>query len=467
MGDPTGKELREVAVEAADALGIPTAGMPTKGKAALPFPEYDINLTGQHSFIWRDEVTKEMFKVIVAHPVRSGRDFWCELTVYYRQGNDTSPIGILNSKRWNLTSTSSTDAQIRSLKRRMPEALWDARLSQVEFCIHETVETGDELLDLSGIENPPPAAYAVWPFLEEGEHNGVAAEGGSTKSIFAMACCISYSYGVVVIPGTVVPSIPDTGPRPSLYLDYESTSHTQAFRRRQLLEGIGHAEQGGKIFYKRMYSPVQDAANELYDIIKSRNIGLVVIDSASRAVGGETSTEALVIPFFNAVASWGTTVLTVAHKSKDRESQGPSGVAQWFNQFRNYWEIVKDQTPGQPEVHLAFRHDKANDESLHKPMNYRLEFNDKGITYYEMETPRATKILAEMPLSVQITAFLEEFPQSTVKEVALGIEKGDNHVRNELNKNEGVLFYGSKESSGRRWANIPLTTTSSQLWWSE
>ena len=108
---------------------------------------------------------------------------------------------------------------------------------------------------------------------------------------------------------------------------------------------------------------VQDAANELYDIIKSRNIGLVVIDSASRAVGGETSTEALVIPFFNAVASWGTTVLTVAHKSKDRESQGPSGVAQWFNQFRNYWEIVKDQTPGQPEVHLAFRHDKANDET--------------------------------------------------------------------------------------------------------
>ena len=440
------------AEEIAGELGMVTGtGMPSsKNKPDMPDPDYTVNSTGQHNFSWREDFTGELFKIVVSHPVRSGLDFWCVLSVYYRESEHSKPIGILNGKRWNMTSTSNTDGQLRSLNRRMDGRGWDARIALVEQRLAAEIETGDDLLDLSSIENPPPTAYAVYPFLEEGEHNGVAAEGGSTKSIFAMACCISYSYNEEIIPGATVP----VGGRPSLYLDYESTSHTQAYRRRQLLSGTGVAEQSGKIFYKRMYSPITDAANELYDIIKSRNIGLVVIDSAARAVGGETSAEAMVIPFFNAVSSWGVTVLTVAHKAKSAESKGPAGVAQWFNQFRNYWEIVKDQTPGQPEVHLAFRHDKANDESLHEAMNYRLEFKPDSIVYNLELEPRSEKILSQLHVSEQIVAYLKENEAQTVSQIAGGIELTEPHIRGELKKNEGTIFFGSAEKYDRRWSNI-------------
>jgi hypothetical protein len=432
--------------------------MPTKGKVPIPPPDYSVNQTGEHLFTWKDQVTGEIFRIAVSHPNRSGMDFWCMLSVIYQQDSETSPTLILPGKRWNLYSTSNTDGQIRSLNRRMPERLWDARLAQVEGALTSTIEVGDDLLDLNDIENPPPPAYLVWPLLEENEHNGIGADGGSTKSILAMALCVAFSSGKPIIEGTTVPR----SGRASLFLDYESSKRTQAYRRRQLLNGASIDTPANKIYYKRMYSPITDAARELYDIIKSRNIGLVVIDSGSRAVGGETSSENMVIPYFNAVASWGITVLTVVHKAKDKESRGPSGVAQWWNQFRNYWELVKDQTPGQPEVYVTLRHDKANDESLHEPLNYRLEFGHDFIRYHKETMAISNTILNEMPISIQIRSFLDNFPQSTAKEIGMGIEKGEKHVGNELSKNEGKLFYGTAEARGRRWTNIESNPAKSQ-----
>ena len=442
------KELINVD-EIADKVGVESGtGMPTKGGQDTPPPHYDVNTTGEHLFTWTDNTTGEMFIVQISHPNRSGLDFWVVLAVKYRRDRDSVSLDIMPGKRWNLTSTSSTTQQVQSLNRRMPERGWEARLVQTESLLRQHVQTGDDLLDLSTIENPPPPSYAVWPLLEENEHNIIGADGGSTKSILAQALCIMYTSGKSIIPGFSTPK----EPRSALFLDYESSSGTQAYRRRQLMAGAGITEKTGKIYYKRMYSPIEDAASELYDTIQSRNIGLVIIDSGSRAVGGETSTENMVIPYFNACASWGVTILTVVHKAKSAESRGPAGVAQWWNQARNYWELVKDQTPGRPEVYVSLRHDKANDESLHEPLNYRLEFDPSFIKYHK-EDVVVSNILNELHVSTQIAAFLENFPSSTAKEIAGGIEKGEKHVGNELSKNNGKLFYGTADKP-RRWSNI-------------
>lgn len=432
-------------------------GMPTKNGADTPPPKYDVNTTGEHLFTWGDATTGEIFLITVSHPNRSGLDFWCVLAVKYRRDRDSEPISIMPGKRWNLTSTSSTTQQVQSLNRRMPERGWEARLVQAEELLRQNVQTGDDLLDLSTIENPPPPSYAVYPLLEENEHNIIGADGGSTKSILAQACCIMYTSGESIVPGFTAPK----QPKPALYLDYESSSGTQAYRKRMLLTGANVTEQAGKIFYKRMYSPIQDAASELYDIIQSRGIGLVVVDSGSRAVGGETSTENMVIPYFNATASWGVTVLTVVHKAKSAESRGPAGVAQWWNQARNYWELVKDQTPGQNEVFVSLRHDKANDESLQEPLNYRIEFGSDFIKYHKESAIISDKILTEMHVTTQMTAFLENAPSSTVREVAASLQKSEQHVGNEFRKGEGTLFYGTADKP-RRWSNMNKSNDSSE-----
>ena len=280
----------------------------------------------------------------------------------------------------------------------------------------------------------------------------IGADGGSTKSIAALAWCVAYTYGIDTMPGIQMP----TDRRPSLYLDYEGTSDTQAFRRRGILAGVDATElNGGLVYYKRMYTPIADAATELYDIIKSRNIGLVVIDSGSRAVGGGTNEESVVIPYFNAISSWGVTTLTIVHKSKEAiqkgGSSGPSGVKQWWNQTRNYWELVKDQTPGQSELYVAFRHDKSNNDARHSPMNYKLDFSG-GIKYYLDTEVRSQEIRNELPKHQQIMLWLRENGDpATAAEIAEGTGMSSNHVSNELRKNEGRHFFGSSDKRDRRW----------------
>ena len=61
------------------------SGMPSKKVGTLEEPEYTVNTVGDHLFTWEDEVTKELIRIKVSHPARSGRDFWCSVTVMIRQ----------------------------------------------------------------------------------------------------------------------------------------------------------------------------------------------------------------------------------------------------------------------------------------------------------------------------------------------------------------------------------------------
>jgi len=426
------------------------SGMPSKKVGTLEEPEYTVNTVGDHLFTWTDEFTKEIIRIKVSHPARSGRDFWCIVTVMIRQ-KGRQPVSIFTKKQWNLTSVSGGTSIAAALNRREPERNWDGRLAIVEQYVHDKVETGDDLLELSTVQDPPPTSYAVYPFLEENTSNMVGADGGSTKSIAALAWCVAYSYGIETMPGIQMP----TERRASLYLDYEANSNTQAFRRRGILTGVDGLELQGKVYYKRMYSPIADAATELYDTIKSRNIGLVVIDSGSRAVSGGTNEESVVIPYFNAISSWGVTTLTIVHKSKEAiqkgGNSGPSGVKQWWNQTRNYWELLKDQTPGQSEVYVAFRHDKSNNDARHDPMNYKIDFNG-GIKYHLDTEVKSQEIRNELPKHQQVMLWLRENGDpATAAEIAEGTGMTNSHVSNELRKHEGRHFFGSSDKRDRRW----------------
>ena len=439
-------------IDAARALGIDQGidvgiGMPTKGQEDFPEPEYTKNTIGTHMFTWEDKTTKEVIRVMIAHLTRRGKELQATLTVVYRRSSRSKVQNLLTGKQWNLNSTSHTESQIRSLNRRLPDRNWDARLALVEEAVSKTIEIGEPLTDLSEVSNPTPATYALTPLVESGEYNIIAADGGSTKSMLAMAVAVSYSYGKSALPGMT------TGltPKATLYLDYESTSNTQAQRRREIVRSINMQVEDGKVLYKKMFSPITDAASDLYDTIASKDIGLVIIDSASRAVGGETNSEESVIPFFNACATFGVTILTIAHKPKDNTGRGPSGVAQWWNQSRNYWELIKDQTPTQKQVYIALRHDKSNDGELHEPLAYRIDFED-GIRYYSEENSSSEIVNAEMPVYKQIIQVLQETPNQTVNNIADVINKDTKHVSNELRKNEGKLFFGSNDKRNRTWS---------------
>jgi hypothetical protein len=446
------KRSKNLMKETAGKLGLAMDG--TAGNSTdFPDFQYEQTLVGHHAYTWEDAMTKEMIRITVKHPLRTGRDFHCELSVAFRPNGDARLRSVLVDKHWNLKSTNSTDTQIRSLNKRLDNYGWDRRLSMVEEHLQESAMVGEPTIDLSLVESPPPEKYAVWPFVEHDAHNIIGAHGGSTKSIMAMAIAISYSYGVPVLPGTKVP----LEPKAVLYLDYEASSAKAAYRRRQLLEGMHMSEQSGKVYYKKMTSLIQDASREIQEIIMSRNIGLVIIDSVSRAVGGETSTENVVIPYFNTTSSWNVTILGIAHKAKDPESNGPAGVAQWWNQARNYWEIEKEQAPGDSRVHVSIRHDKSNDSGLYEPMHYSVEFSNEDaptIRYHRKDSATADNS-DKMALYTRIKEYLKGNPGSTVNQIAEGIGyHSENGIRNSMKTYEGTLFYGTQEARNRRWSLV-------------
>ncbi len=440
-------------LDAARALGqsqgLPVgAGIPLNQEEDFPKPEYTQNIEDDHMYTWEEKRTGEVIRVMVKHLTKTGKRTTANITVVYRRHHKSEPVNLLTNKNWDLNSSSSTETHRRIVERRLPDRQWDLRLALVEDALANNIQIGEPLVDLDEIEDPGPPSYTLAPVVEENEHNMIAADGGSTKSLFAMAVAVSYSYGVSVLPGMT----PSSEPKPTLYIDYETNKQRAAYRKKQLVKSMGlDLHDGKKIYYRKLLTPITDAVTDLHDIIKSKDVGLVIIDSASKAVGGETNSEESVIPFFNACATFGVTILTIAHKPKDNTGRGPSGVAQWWNQSRNYWELIKDQTPTQKQVYIALRHDKSNDGELHEPLAYRIDFED-GIRYYSEENSSSEIVNAEMPVYKQIIQVLQETPNQTVNNIADVINKDTKHVSNELRKNEGKLFFGSNDKRNRTWS---------------
>ena len=116
--------------------------------------------------------------------------------------------------------------------------------------------------------------------------------------------------------------------------------------------------------------------------------------------------------------------------------------------------MLKDQTPGEAEIYVAFRHDKANNDARHDPMNYRIDFAD-GIKYYLDTDVRSQEIRNELPKHQQVILWLRENGEpATVAQIAEGTGMSINHVGNELRKLEGRYFFGSSDKRDRRWGLI-------------
>ena len=74
--------------------------------------------------------------------------------------------------------------------------------------------------------------------------------------------------------------------------------------------------------------------------------------------------------------------------------------------------------------------------------------------------------MSQLPISTQVTDYLLNNPQSTVNEIADGIERSKKVADNEVRKNEGKLYYGSSEKYNRRWSLIEENEKEAQQeWW--
>tara|TARA_R110000824_G_scaffold114010_3_gene264169 strand:- start:2207 stop:3604 length:1398 start_codon:yes stop_codon:yes gene_type:complete len=450
-----------------DAYGVElpsAASLPAKNSDEIPAPEYSKSVSGAHMFVWSMD-NGEQIAAKVEWPAVQNRELWAMLSVFYRKNQtQTTATPILTRTRWNLRSTTNTDGQIRVLNRR-GTFQWDARLEQIKALV-ETAMYASAELEWFGADRPlVPVSYTLYPFLEENQHTVLAAYGGSTKSLFGLAAAISIADGVTLLPGTDVQTKGKT-----LYLDYEADVDTHERRYRQLLAGAEVRDITKNIAYLKLDTPILDCADSIIGMIRKHSFTNVVIDSASRAVGGDTIDESAVIAYFNMTAQFGTSILTIAHKAKDERSKGPSGSGHWFHQARSYWELLKDQTHGDNRVSVVMKHEKSNNGKLHRSLGFQIDFREDAINYSREDAATSAVNAERLPPIDRVIAFLRENSSSGTGEIAEGTGLKQAQITQLLTRKEGKLFYGSPETYNRRWSLLSKDKAEKaepEQWWNQ
>lgn len=274
--------------------------------------------------------------------------------------------------------------------------------------------------------------YLIKPFIEEGVPNILFGMGGSGKTYLSLRMACSLALGKDFLGAD-----PDKVAN-SLFVDYENTRDIWTTRITKILNGMG-VEDKSPIIQKMFYfnpkgAPVHDIKYQLLDIIKQRDIKLVIIDSAALACGGEAESADMATKFFNALSRLKTTTFIIAHETKnsDNKNKMPYGSVFWYNCARNIWNVEKKQDKDESLISVGILHRKCNNEKLSGPRAARVFF---GKDMVDINPGNVQDFSKEMNLKYQILRFLKEETSGeslTITEIAESIEGKYEDVKSRL-----------------------------------
>ena len=313
--------------------------------------------------------------------------------------------GLLHFGRLNLSSARSRADAVRALEKRNTNDFLDADLAgimeQVCYLSMRRWREGDPSVDLALVVPRTGARYLLYPFLEQNAINLLYGDGGSAKSVTALAMMVS-----VVTGADILETVPATK-RNGLYLDWEADRETHAERLRAICAGASVDLPVGRIHYRRMTATLMESAAYIRREIAEKEIGYVVVDSIGMAGGDEPERAGVKIALFNAARSLGTTFLGVDHVSK-ADPKKPYGSVYTRNIARLMWAVDKVQKQGDNRVTIALRNEKSNHARLHEPRAYHIDFFNtgggvdsvlEGVTW----TPTDIRVVPELAVATKAT----------------------------------------------------------------
>lgn len=314
----------------------------------------------------------------------------------------------LHQGRLNLHAVRSRRELARTLQERfaLSEPTWDQLIEELcdEVARREHEPTPVEELEPA---DPGPVEWAIEPLVLDRTVTLLYAPGGSGKTYVALWLALLAENGVAFRGHQVAP-------RRVLYLDWESDSRETRRRLWRLSAALRRRGLRGVRWplYRRCVLPVTDEVADLAGAVAEHDVGLVVVDSAGVACGGDIYGAEAALEFFRAVrricqpTSAACLVLTHVTKSERREEQGsrlPLGSVYFENMPRLTWELRPADDIDDGAVDLALRCRKSN---VGRPpaLGLRLEFNDGEVNVVQLEhapadrTPKALTKLAIVDL---------------------------------------------------------------------
>lgn len=371
-----------------------------------------------------------------------GGDTWAEVHVTLRDG------GHLARRRVNLLGGTSFSTFVKELASvdgggGWP---WQAILSSGCESTLEAHRAGEPVRILGRrVEPPPPVRYLVPGLVVENGANTWFGPGGTGKSTAAATLCVSMSLGEPFLGLPVRRGV-------ALYLDWEDEEETAEAVIWEAQRGYG-VLGGGEVLWRRMSAPLRHGVAEIAALIDRHGVTLLVIDSATRAMGasGEgTSYETAAIAFAESIRALGkVTTLIIDHVDGATVKEGTVakkayGSIHKLNFVRNAWSLTPDlDARDRGRQIVGWTHAKVNRSAYSQPFGVLYERgDDAGLRLLPMEAVDVQPLQDAMPQWRKLLTTLERCGPLEVKEAARELfgnddERACKHVRALFSRDHG------------------------------
>lgn len=255
----------------------------------------------------------------------------CEATIML----DYPPVnGLVRQGRFNLSSTRTRSEWINVLRREYEALPWHDIFEAVCALSLKRWRDGSPTIDLASVTERPGVPYLIDPFVVEGESSLIFGDGGSGKSLLAMAIAVTVATGEPIL------GIDPKFVGPVMYLDWEWDEYEHSDRLRAICHGAGIDVPYGMIHYRREYASLSEGASTIRREIAARGVRFVVCDSLGFARGGEPESADVTLKTFAAARTFGVPRLFIDHIPKDAKDKRYSfGSVYTRNAVRASWRI--------------------------------------------------------------------------------------------------------------------------------
>jgi hypothetical protein len=350
----------------------------------MPDERWQFEKVGMGYRCWNVKIDTE-FKL--RHIKRSRGDLTGELSVITNLDKVKTRNGVMHVARFNVLSSTNRSSLAKMLEKRTPGLDMDW-FDGLEWLCQNVIlcEAKGEEINEVGLNPPTPPGhqYMVEPLIMKGRPALLFGPGGVGKSLLALTCGLSVAVGKEIIPG-IPPAIHGN----VLYLDWETTADVINDRIQAIAAGHGFKPTG--MFYRRCVRPLADDAEELSAIVATKQIVLVIVDSAAYAMGAQGEygdANESVLRLHEALRLIGVTSQIVDHVNKtDARGRGgtasPYGSAYKTNAARISWEVRK--APSTNGLAINLYHAKSNDTQILQPIGLALDWDAGSIVFRSAE----------------------------------------------------------------------------------
>lgn len=372
---------------------------------------------GGHEFFWPTDAIYLRLERLREHHDSITAEVWAEV------GDKREHL--LGGLRFSLTTPGGRKSIIQALAARRNGVDWGGMVEQV--CIYSLgrFREQDGLTTVGDMAYEERVSYLLEPVIPLGVTTLLFGYGGLGKSTTAGM------WGLLVQTGESRLGLTPTQ-APVMLLDWETnqeiTNKTlRAIHAGLFLEGQPH------FHYRRCRRPLVEFVEEVKADKERLGIGLTIIDSFTKAAGGEREAKENALPTLNAIDWSGGTNLAITHRAKGEtgKDRGAYGSVYLENDVRQAFRMEGERD--EVEARVGLIHHKHNLMAPLRPFGYRIRWDNLlGITFENYDPQSIAGVVERLGVGRQITDLLRQGPLPVADLIdAIGKAKAG-QVRNRL-----------------------------------